>query len=60
MNPCPLCKGAGQFEPPDPQEKAEIARYLVEIGLSYREIARVLGWKSANSVTHAIKDKTIL
>ncbi len=53
--------GTGEHEEiTDPKEKADVARYLVSIGLSYRDVALVLGWKSANSVTHAMKALTPL
>lgn len=53
---CPLCEGTGVA--PDKRtskQKNEVAKLLVEHGYSYREIAKLLGWKSANSVTHATK-----
>ncbi len=53
---CPLCQGTGEVpEKHSPEEKAEIAALLVEKGFSYGAIAQLLGWKSKNSVTHALR-----
>lgn len=52
---CPLCNGTGECEvKPTSKHKKDVARILVENGWSYSEIATVLGWKSKNSVRHAL------
>lgn len=54
---CPICKGTGKLREPvtAPKiiqtEKAKIAKKLRGAGYSFREIMKVLNYKSTNSVS---------
>jgi hypothetical protein len=57
---CPVCKGSGHLEKGwhdinEAQAKAVMARALIKDGYSYREAARLCGFKSVRSVQIAVK-----
>lgn len=61
---CPICKGSGELPAPNgrirdkSEERRRIARILHKSGYSYRQIAKVVGWKSPRSVMLAVKEKS--
>lgn len=56
---CPVCKGRGELPHPynlnDVVIKKEASKLLVDAGFSYREVARLIGYKSAASVMKNVK-----
>lgn len=54
---CPCCKGTGEVESKefvDRKLRRHKARQLKKLGFNYREIMRVLGYKSPRSVYLAL------
>jgi len=58
---CPACAGSGVLEPKHRDRTAEGKRFmalkLLGEGYSYRQIMRLCGWKSVQSVTRIAKGK---
>ncbi len=58
---CPLCKGSGQLEKPkhlnDIEEKHAAVLLLHDNKFSVRQIMRIVGYKSPNTVQVVIKAK---
>ena len=59
---CPICKGIGEIAEPkrplinESAAKRTMARALHHEGYSYREIAKLVGWKSPRSVQLALEN----
>jgi hypothetical protein len=57
---CPMCNGTGKTDPPKHREadmveiNKKIAKDLVNRGYSYRQVMRVLGYKSVRSVQYLL------
>ena len=59
---CPICKGRGELRAPSKRPpksalppKWIMAQALKDVGYSHGEIVKLLGWRSKNSVTHALR-----
>lgn len=53
---CPLCKGTGRApEPRNVEERRRIAVALREIGIPYRKIAKMIGYRSPNAVVWLVR-----
>lgn len=56
---CPICNGVGTIETPahtnEAKEKKEAVIVLRNNGYSYRQIMRLLGYKSTNSIKNILK-----
>ena len=56
---CPICKGRGKIERPSRHtgdRKKEAVRLLIKEGFSYREVMRLLDYKSPGSVQKALEE----
>lgn len=59
---CPICRGSGKIEKPKQKIKyfrlqrndEEIAKILKKHEYSYREIAKLMGYKNAQSIKHLV------
>lgn len=58
---CSICLGTGKLEPPAPRSffKSEvdlpsIAKALRKAGYSYRQTARIMGYKDPGSISHLL------
>ena len=60
---CPICKGKGEIELPYKHKrdwkivKRRMARALLDNGFSYRQVQRLIGYKSLRSVALAKANK---
>lgn len=60
---CPICKGSGEINFIEHQSKKkewveikkDMARTLIKNGFSYRQVCKLVGYKSTRSVAMAIK-----
>lgn len=60
---CPICKGEGEINAPSLRHKrmaakTVIAQNLKDEGYSFREIMRIMGYKSTRSVGVLLETKT--
>jgi len=60
---CPICNGSGVLDRPkhgaidDAAAKRAMARALHEHGYSFRQVMRLVGWKSTRSVSQALGER---
>lgn len=56
---CPVCKGSGKVESPRPKKEMDAmvkrAKSLKKAGFSFREIMKLLGYKSTRSVAYLLE-----
>lgn len=52
---CVICKGTGKYHKPDYKGIEGEVKRLVAGGVSYREVMRIMGWKSPNTVQYYVK-----
>lgn len=58
---CPICKGSGEVLAPKPVEsidkKIKAAKELKKAGFSFREIMKLMNYKSTRSVSYLLEKK---
>ncbi len=59
---CPICFGTGSIDAPKPQTKIEErvkqAKSLKKSGFSFREIMKIMEYKSTRSVSYLLNKKS--